>query len=257
MIRTFTLQILRGTPSNQYLEEFELELAPLMNVITALMEIQKRPVNKKGETTTPVVWEQACLEEVCGSCSMLINGVPRQSCTAMVQQILEESGTDTIYLSPFDCYPLIRDLVVDRSRIFEDLKTISGYSEVDGSRSKDYGAKILPKTQEVMYEISTCMSCGCCLQACPNYTKNTKFVGAAIVAQTRLFNLHPNGQSNKERRLNRLMQEGGLHECSKAQNCVQVCPKKIDLVESIAEMSDQVTGHAIKEFFGSNTPQED
>jgi succinate dehydrogenase / fumarate reductase iron-sulfur subunit len=128
-MKSFTLQILRGTEGNQFLEEFELELTPLMNVITALMEIQKRPINKKGELSTPVVWEQACLEEVCGSCSMLINGVPRQSCTAMIQPILEESGTDVIHLAPFDCYPLVRDLVVDRSRIFEDLKRIQAWSE--------------------------------------------------------------------------------------------------------------------------------
>lgn len=255
-MKSFTLQILRGTEGNQYLEDFELELTPLMNVITALMEIQKRPINKKGELSTPVVWEQACLEEVCGSCSMLINGVPRQSCTAMIQPILEESCTDVIHLAPFDCYPLIRDLVVDRSRVFEDLKRIQAWSEVEGSQSKDFGPKILPKSQEVMYELSTCMSCGCCLVACPNYTKNTQFVGAAVVGQARLFNMHPHGKSNKEERLNSLMGKGGLHECSKAQNCVQVCPKKIDLVEAIAQMGDQVTGHAFKEFFGSNTPEE-
>ncbi|MFZ4773234.1 MAG: succinate dehydrogenase iron-sulfur subunit [Chlamydiia bacterium] len=256
MIKTFTLQVLRGTEGSQYIEEFELELTPLMNVISALMEIQKRPINKKGELTTPVVWEQACLEEVCGSCSMLINGTPRQSCTAMIQPILEESGSDTIYLAPFDCYPLVRDLVVDRDRVFQDLKKIQGWSEVDGSRSKEFGPKILPKTQEVMYELSTCMSCGCCLAACPNYTKTNKFMGAALIGQTRLFNLHPNGQSNREDRLNVMMGKGGLHECSKAQNCVQVCPKKIDLVEAIAELSEQTTAQAFREFFGSNAPEE-
>jgi succinate dehydrogenase / fumarate reductase iron-sulfur subunit len=146
--------------------------------------------------------------------------------------------------------------VIDRSRIFDDLKRIKGWSEVDGSRSTEFGPKILPKTQEVMYELSTCMSCGCCLVACPNYTKTTQFVGAAVVGQARLYNLHPNGKSNKEERLDTMMGKGGLHECSKAQNCVQVCPKKIDLVEAIAELGDQVTSHAFKEFFGSNSPEE-
>ncbi len=256
MIKTFTLQILRGTEGNQYVEEFELELAPLMNIITALMEIQKRPINKKGELTTPIVWEQACLEEVCGSCSILVNGMPRQACTAMIQPILEESGSDTIYLSPFTSYSLVRDLVVDRTRIFEDLKKIHGWSEVDGSRSKDFGLKILPKTQEVMYELSTCMSCGCCMEACPNYTKTNSFMGASPIGQTRLFNLHPNGQADRPERLHAMMGKGGVHECSKVQNCVQVCPKKIDLIEAIAEISEQTTTQAIREFFGSPAPEE-
>lgn len=74
---TFTLKVYRGSPGKQYWEEFELERQPSLNVISALMEVQKNPINSKGERVAPVVWEQGCLEEVCGSCSMLINGVPR------------------------------------------------------------------------------------------------------------------------------------------------------------------------------------
>ena len=55
-----------------------------MNVISALMEIRRNPVNAEGKATTPVTWDMNCLEEVCGACSMVINGSPRQSCTALV-----------------------------------------------------------------------------------------------------------------------------------------------------------------------------
>ena len=58
-----------------------------MNVISALMEIRRNPVNAEGKKTTPVNWEMNCLEEVCGACSMVINGRPRQSCTALVDQV--------------------------------------------------------------------------------------------------------------------------------------------------------------------------
>ena len=75
---TFVLKVFRGTPSHQYWEEFELELKPYLNVISALMEIQKNPINRQGKRVTPVAWEQGCLEEVCGSCSMLVNARPRQ-----------------------------------------------------------------------------------------------------------------------------------------------------------------------------------
>lgn len=235
MIRTFILRIYRGTEGEQYFEEFELELTPMMNVISALMEIQKRPVNRKGETVTPVCWEMACLEEVCGSCSMLVNGIPRQACTAMIQEILDEIRSDTILLSPFSSYPVIRDLVVDRSRIFDGLKRVKAWAEVEGSRSPDFGEKIPQKEQELLYELSTCMSCGCCMEACPQYSKNTEFVGAAVVSQARLFNRQPNGKRKKEERLIELMKKGGLYECGNAQACVAVCPKKINLVESIAE----------------------
>ena len=67
MKKTFTLRVYRGTKEKQYWEEFEIELLPFLNVNAALMEIQKNPKNKKGEKVEPVVWEQGCLEEVCGS----------------------------------------------------------------------------------------------------------------------------------------------------------------------------------------------
>jgi len=92
MSSTFVLKIYRGNPGKQYWEEFELPLKPFSNVISALMEIQKNPVNRQGKKVTPVVWEQGCLEEVCGSCSMLINGKPRQACSALVDRILKETG---------------------------------------------------------------------------------------------------------------------------------------------------------------------
>lgn len=70
-----------------YDEEFEIPYRENMNVISALMEIRRNPVNAKGEKTTPVFWEMGCLEEVCGACSMVINGTPQQSCTALVDQL--------------------------------------------------------------------------------------------------------------------------------------------------------------------------
>ena len=83
MKNKFILEVYRGIPGHQYWEEFELELQPFANVISSLMEIQKNPINRKGVKVEPVVWESGCLEEVCGSCSMLINGKPRQACTAL------------------------------------------------------------------------------------------------------------------------------------------------------------------------------
>lgn len=62
--------------TSPYTEEFELAYRPGMNVISALMEIQRNPVNAKGDNTVPVCWESNCLEEVCGACSMVINGKP-------------------------------------------------------------------------------------------------------------------------------------------------------------------------------------
>ena len=83
--KTVVLEILRQDTmdSTPYWEKFELNYRPNMNVISALMEIRRNPVNSDGKETTPVNWDMGCLEEVCGACSMVINGRPRQSCTAL------------------------------------------------------------------------------------------------------------------------------------------------------------------------------
>jgi succinate dehydrogenase / fumarate reductase iron-sulfur subunit len=243
-------KIYRGSPGHQYFEEFELERRPFLNVISALMEIQKYPVNRQGEKTTPVVWESGCLEEVCGSCSMLINGFPRQACTALVESLIEKTGSSVITLAPFTKFPLIRDLVVDRSVMFENLKKVKAFVDLDKVDKEAPPPPILPEMQETMYQLSKCMTCGCCVEACPQSNNKSKFVGAQIMAQVRLFNMHPEGRHDKSERLRTLMEEGGINDCGNAQNCVKVCPKNIPLTESIASIGRDVTLQSFKSIFG-------
>lgn len=246
---TFILKILRGHPDNQYWEEFELELYPSANIISCLMDIQKHPVNRSGERVTPVVWEQGCLEEVCGSCSLLVNGRPRQACTALIEPIMEESDSDTITLAPLSKFPLVRDLMVDRSVMFENLKKAQAWVETDPYFEKGSGPKISQAKQAIMYTLSTCMTCGCCSESCPQVNARSKFLGPATFAQMRLFNAHPTGANKKSERLHMAMGEGGIADCGNAQNCVRVCPKNIPLTDAIAAIGRDANLQAIKDLF--------
>lgn len=245
-MKKFILKVYRGEPGHQYYEEFELPLRDGENIISALMQIQKNPFNKNQKPVAPVVWEQGCLEEVCGSCSMLINGYPRQACTALIDQLLVDGQ---IVVAPLTKFPLIRDLIVDRSRMFENLKKIRGWIDVDHSKEEGYGPLIAPEKQEVMYVLSTCMTCGCCSEGCPVVNKQSKFMGPAPISQARLFNANPTGQLMQPARNRVLMEEGGISECGNAQNCVEVCPKKIPLTDSIAIMGRETSIQAIKDLF--------
>lgn len=249
MSEKFILKVYRGTPGNQFWEEFELTIKPFYNIISVLMDIRKNPVNRQGDKVDPVAWESGCLEEVCGSCSMLINGKPRQSCTALVQQIIDETKSRTITLAPFTKFPLIRDLVVNRTRMFNDLKKIAAWVEIDGSYERGFGPKQDPKVQEARYVLSTCMTCGCCVEACPQVNSKSKFIGPAAISQVRLFNTHPTGKMQGPERLRVLMGDGGVSDCGNAQNCANVCPKKIPLTESIAVMGREVSKQAIHDMF--------
>lgn len=249
MAENFILRIFRGLPGQQYWEEFELLLQESMNVISALMEIQRNPINRKGERVAPVVWESGCLEEVCGSCSMLINGYPRQACTALIEPILRETGKQVIVLAPFTKFPLVRDLIVDRTIMFENLKKVHAWIDVDGTHTQGPGPKISPEKQQVMYSLSTCMTCGCCSESCPQVNAHSKFIGPAPISLVRLFNANPIGHTQQALRLRPLMKEGGISDCGNAQNCVRVCPKNIPLTDSIAAIGRDVTLQAIKDLF--------
>lgn len=243
----YILKIYRGTPGHQYYEEFVLPYDESDNVISALMKIRTSPINKKGEKVEPVVWEDGCLEEVCGSCSMLINGKPRQACTALIGHYLKHDNF--IVLAPFTKYPLVRDLIVDRSRMFENFKKVNAWIDTEGSKDGDFGPLIAPSKQKVMYRLSTCMACGCCVEACPQVNEHSPFIGPAAISQARLFNAHPTGKHQRSRRLRPLLENGGISDCGNAQNCVEVCPKKIPLTDSIAAISRDVTLEALRGLF--------
>ena len=247
---TVILNILRGIPRHQYWEQFALELRPRFNVIAALMEIQKRPVTIQGLRTTPVVWESGCLEEVCGSCSMLINGIPRQACSAIINTIIEETGSLVITLAPFSKFPLIRDLQVDRSVMFSHLKKLQAWVEVDGYYRAGPGPDVAASKQEIMYRHSTCMTCGCCLEACPQFNPHSSFIGPAAIGQFRQFSVHPTSRLLHPDRTRFLQQDGGIASCGNAQNCMRVCPKKIPLTDAIAAAGRDTTIQAVRDLFG-------
>src|SRR5207248_7001559 len=159
-----------GPQTSAYWEEFEIIDRPAFNVISALMDIQKNPVTASGKKTTPVVWDCNCLEEVCGACTMVINGRVRQSCSALVDRLLDEHPGE-IELSPMTKFPVVRDLVVDRSRLFRALTKVQAWIPADGYYDQGPGPRISQEAQEAMYPLSECMSCGCCLDACPQYLK--------------------------------------------------------------------------------------
>src|SRR5262249_53830837 len=182
--RTINFRIWRQqSPDHEgQFEEFKIPYFPKANVISCLMVIQRNPVTAEGKKTTPVVWDSNCLEEVCGSCTMNINGRVRMACSALVDRLEQP-----ITLEPLKKFPLDRDLAVDRERMFNALKRVKAWIDVDGTHNLGPGPRQSPKDQSVMYVLSTCMTCAACVEACPQVTMGNDFLGAAAISQARLF----------------------------------------------------------------------
>ncbi len=247
--QNFTVRVKRqdGPDKPVYYNEFSLPYKPNLNIISVLNMIAASPTTTAGQHVTPVAWEAMCLEEVCGACTMVINGRARQSCSALVDRLLEDS--DVITLEPMVKFPVIRDLVVNRQRMFDNLIKVKAWVPIDGTHSLGAGPQETPENQDTRYRLSECMTCGCCLDACPQFEKDNNFVGAQVLSQVRYFNMHKTGATLADQRLDAVMGPGGITDCGNAQNCVKVCPKDIPLTESIAAIGRETTVHAIKKFF--------
>ena len=232
-----------GPDARPYWEEFKMPHQPGHNVVSALMYLREHPINARGEHVQPVVWESNCMEEVCGACSMIINGEVRQACAALIDDL-----TQPVVLEPLSKFPLVRDLQVDRQKMFDALLKMKAWVPVDGSYDVHVHApRISPSEQSLRYLFSRCMTCGCCMEVCPQFHKDGEFIGPAPLGQVRLHNSHPTGGYFKEDRLHALMQPGGIADCGNAQNCVKVCPKDIPLTEAIGQLGRQTTVQWLKD----------
>lgn len=224
-----------------YWEEFDVPYRKNMNVISALMEIQRNPVRVDGVRVRSVFWEYNCLEEVCGACSMRINGKVRQACSALIDRLEQP-----IVLEPMSTFPVEKDLIVNRQIMFEGLQKIKGWIAIDGTYPLGPGPRISPGEQQEAYKYATCMTCGCCLEACPNVNDHSPYLGPQAMAQAKYFNSHPIGKMMAKERLEAVVSNEGIANCGNSQNCVQVCPKEIPLTTALAELNRDANRYMLR-----------
>src|SRR5258708_28943397 len=142
-----------GPKQPAHWEEFALKWRPSMNIIICLRDIAETPVTRDGKKTTPISYDSNCLEEVCGSCAMLINGKARMACSALVDKLEQP-----IRIEPLSKFPVLRDLAVDRQFMFESLKRLKPWIPIDGTYDLAEGPRRAPETQYKSYTLSTSIS---------------------------------------------------------------------------------------------------
>src|SRR6201985_3847753 len=134
-------------------EKFEIPYRPNMNITSLLGEIALNPVDVAGKPTTPITYDSNCLEEICGSCAMLINGKATMACSALVDKLTVPNKDQTIALAPRSKCPVVRDLAVDRSVLFENLKKVKAWVPIDGTYDLGPGPRQTAGAQEAAYPL--------------------------------------------------------------------------------------------------------
>lgn len=216
----YTIEILRqadreSPPYRQTLcysaDDTEMSVATLLKSINADASIK----DSDGKPVTKIQWECSCLQKKCGACAMRINGRPRLACDAK----LGEFKRGKITLEPLKKFPVIADLIVDRSVMMDNLKAISLWLEQEARHTK--------RGEDVAYEGSRCLQCGCCLEVCPNFIPGESFFSAAaFVPAARILSELPKGEKAAvvDSYIN-----GVYHGCGKSLSCRDICPAGIDM----------------------------
>ena len=193
------------------------------SVAQILYELNRRDVllDTEGTEREKISWECSCLVKKCGACAMRINGIPRLACASF----LYEFKSEVVTLEPLSKFPLVKDLTVDRSSVFEALKEVSLWLEGE--------AVMEGETRECRYGSAKCLMCGCCLEVCPNFRAGGTFTGA--VTPVNAYRIMDEQQKSEHRRSVRRKYNKHYYEgCGKSLSCRDICPAGIPVDDLIA-----------------------
>ena len=214
----------RTPDSSPYWQNFLYD-GPLHVTVSAVLDAINYTddlFDTEGNPAPRIRWECSCTQAICGGCAMVINGVPALACNTFADKI---KGKELV-LEPLSKFPVVADLIVDRSEIYENLNRAKAYIEsLAMSRKEHY---------EQQYSVSKCLKCGLCLEVCPNYHPGGKFFGAVFANESYLITSQSADEGPE------LVKEYKAHfgaGCSKALSCQTVCPVGIETLTSILKMN--------------------
>lgn len=205
------------------------DVSPEMSFLE-MLDVVNESLEASGKE--PIAFEHDCREGICGTCSLVINGMPhggqKATTTCQVHMRSYRDG-DVIYIEPFraNSFPIIKDLVVDRNA-FDRIIQSGGYVSSDTGGAPDGNIIPISKEQaESAFDAAACIGCGACVAACPNASAML-FTAAKVAHLARL----PQGQVERQSRVVAMVEQmdaEGFGNCSVHGECEAYCPKEISL----------------------------
>ncbi len=220
-----TLKILRFDPEadkSPHWESYAVDVLPTDRVLDALGEV-------KGKRDGALTYRRSCGHGICGSDAMRINGKNRLACKVLVKDV-----APVITIEPMKGFRVIKDMVVDMEPFFAKYRSLKPFLINDEPVSK--GERRQSPAARARYDDTTkCILCGACTTSCPSFWADPDYVGPAAIVNAHRFVFDDRDRAGEER-LALMNGREGVWKCRTVFNCVEACPRDIDITGAIADV---------------------
>jgi fumarate reductase iron-sulfur subunit len=218
------VRVWRGTAAGGHFQQFEVPQQPSQTILDVVTWIQRR-------LDASLSYRFACRVGMCGSCAMMVNGVPRWTCRTHVKKVADD---DRLTIEPLRNLPVIKDLACDMSEFFDKWQRAEGYFRGSGTREQTV-ARLSPNSpqRQAADAAIECINCAICYASCDLVGWNREYLGPA--ALNRAWSLQNDARdAASETRLRAVGGDAGCHQCHSMQGCAAWCPNELNPTASIA-----------------------
>ncbi|MDR1275459.1 MAG: succinate dehydrogenase/fumarate reductase iron-sulfur subunit [Candidatus Accumulibacter sp.] len=223
--RIIEIEVLRYNPESDAAPRSEVYKVPFTDDMSVLQGAQYIKDNFDGSLT----FRWSCRMAICGSCGMMINGIPKLSC----ETFLRDYYPNRVSLEALAHFPIEKDLVVDWSGFMEKLESVHPYIIPKEERAIEEGEYLQTPKQFAEYiQYAACINCTLCYSACPQFGLDPDFIGPGAMAILHRYNADSR-DGGADTRMEVVASEDGVFTCSAAAYCSEVCPKHVDPAKAV------------------------
>jgi succinate dehydrogenase / fumarate reductase iron-sulfur subunit len=217
-------------------ETYEVPAEPIDSALSLLLYV-------KWHLDGTLTLRKSCAHGICGSDAMQINGENKLACSVLVQDLTSKDG-DTISFAPLPGSPVIKDLVIDQTRFFEKYRAVMPWL-INHEPAPELERYQSPEDFEIIEEATKCIMCGACTHSCPSTWADPTYLGPAAMLKAFRYTFDTRDQGS-DQRMPLVDSKEGLWKCYTIFNCVQACPKEIDITRWLSALKRR----AVVERFG-------
>ena len=242
-----TLSVRRFNPDVDepapYLQDYELEVDGSSTVLDGLIKVRE-------EIDGSLALRCSCRSAICGSCAMRINGQAKLACNTKIA-LAASKGNGAIVVEPMGNMPVVKDLVVDFKPFWEKVRAVEPWLKPEGPEPDPDQEYIAPNEDMLhLAGVMDCIMCGACVSECTVLAVDENFLGPAALAKAYRFVADPRDHADHAR-LGELNEYGGIWDCTRCMQCVEVCPKDVDPMGRIMALRDRAMAAGYTKTYGA------